>query len=444
MSRLGDQTLFFMAALSPGKKLQLDWPGRIQPLHEPAKNRGDISRIDVATLSPEESTEGGPSVTSSALHWSFSPSSRVHIPPGEPQMRAVAEGFVKDLSSRLCRELCLQETSGQALREALDQPGEIVLQLAAHRPDLRLVLDKHHAARVLEGEPEVPGQETGEGGSQDAFLLCSGPEGALTLVADTAQTLQEACTLVLETVAPLPHTGRALGCDAPTLALPSLYLLSVSRKQFRRVAVAASTQLQCPSGFIAAASLAWSHQPSMSRSIRFARHYVRSDGRCVLAPLPCGLATLVRLTDAAERGAHAGLALVQPLIASGQRQQARFWRAFHSRRVWVPCSQLREVPLLNPTGIPWREATYAEEAGSGGGGVTFLEFPPGSGERSGRALVLKRTQEPVCEVAATRLARLLGVRRPECVVLSTRYANGAPLVGQCGVTVLLCSRGRTA
>ena len=164
--------------------------------------------------------------------------------------------------------------------------------------------------------------------------------------------------------------------------------------------------------FLSSAALAGNFQPSHSRRVRRLVNHSRSDHKMLqlCRPGPDGVdtefATVVAINDTTT---------VKVQLAG---HDSRITKTVH-----VPIHQLR-VPTTISTDpdLDWSAVSFAQRSSSGKVGVLFLQFP------RGRVLVAKLTDCPASELAGGEVARLVGVRTPALVALSTVHGEGARLV----------------
>eukprot|EP01052_Picozoa_sp_SAG31_P011541 SAG31_NODE_655_length_13127_cov_20.616058_11_plen_812_part_00 len=189
-------------------------------------------------------------------------------------------------------------------------------------------------------------------------------------------------------------------CVEKGLALPSCFVLDAptASGKTRWLTIATTTDLQSIHQFVRMAESARSYQPSHSRTVRRITTYFRSDGKRVQIR-GRGLATLVCCSDDEIGVQFSQMDAVET----------------------VPLQSAAE-PAIRTTGIEWSDCFFAERSGSGKSGVYFLEFP------HNRAVVVKPTDEPACELAGYQIGLLLGIRMPALVGLNAAVGEGLQLV----------------
>jgi hypothetical protein len=248
----------------------------------------------------------------------------------------------------------------------------------------------------------------------------------------------------------------------PYLVLPVCFVADVPTGTHRSVAVGVTTSVQTAAQFCAFVAEARSHQPSPVRLVRRAVKFGRPDGRRLIAK-GRGFVDLVGVESDGQT------AVVQTAWD--------FPRALHvadPELHRIPFSDLRCPPQPRETGIDWKSAVFAEQATAGSSGVHFVEFgcegpttaassctlsassgskaasPMSAHERAicdvdsaattvaaestvgdakvsvqPRAVVVKRSSEPACELACSRLGLSLGLPMPAVAVLNSDYGEGA-------------------
>ena len=342
-----------------------------------------------------------------------------------PDVLEVAQASVAALVAAGCPEL--------EVIDSIDSPNSAASRGAVAGPHILLKLDvavlafqggvafKENAMEQRRCDDELPGSSGVDRAAQttEAYLIeiPVAPDQPVVVSSPTVAGLKYGLATLTRSV----ELVELDGC--PTACLPACYLADVELPGGRhRFALSTTTTLQTADQFVNFAHEARLYQPSHSRVIRRAVAFGRRDGKEVVVK-GHGLGTLVDCDPKAD-----GEATLQFYKESKGKNHIYTpeLRRFPRSDVFLP-------PACRTTGLDWETAVFCESAGSGKGQVLFLEFP------DREVAVLKRTDEPACELAGYLIGRLLDIPMPRLVVLHDAIGEGRDIAQALG---RLGQRGR--